>query len=132
MVLYRTGIAGLWRNWSGYLRLAAWFGVITLAMALVCDIVCLTIGPMSVDLLTLIEYHLVVVKCRSLNSELSLCTPVQCCLAAAVCLSSVLPTCVTRRAVPTDVGRGYIPKVFTFKNLYPLNPILWDLVGTGF
>ena len=56
-----------------------------------------------------VKYHLVVVKGRSLNSELTLCfsgsTPVQCCLAAAVCLSSVLPIRGTRHAVPT-VSRG--------------------------
>ena len=31
----------------------AWAGVITLPMAAVCDLVCLAIGPMSVDVLTL-------------------------------------------------------------------------------
>ena len=44
------------------------------------------------------------VKRRSLNSELSLCfsgSPVQCCLAAAVCISSMLSTRGTRRDVPT-------------------------------
>ena len=43
----RIGIARLWRNWYGYRRWAAWDGVITLAMADVCDRVCLEIGPVS-------------------------------------------------------------------------------------
>ena len=49
----RTGIARLLRNWSGYRCVDAWAGVITLAMAAVCDLVRLAIGPMSVDLFTL-------------------------------------------------------------------------------
>ena len=48
-----TGIVRLWRNWDMYYRLAAWDGVITLAVVVVCDIVRLEIGPMSVDLFTL-------------------------------------------------------------------------------
>ena len=50
------------------------------------------------------------VKFRSLNSELSLhfsgLTPVQCCQAASVCLSFVLSTRGTRRAVPTVSRRS--------------------------
>ena len=49
----RTGISRLWRNWAGYRRLAAWYRVITLAMAAVCDRVRLEIGPVSCVLLTL-------------------------------------------------------------------------------
>ena len=49
----RTGIARLWRNWSGYRCLAAWAGVITLYMTAVCDRVHLTIGPVSGVLITL-------------------------------------------------------------------------------
>ena len=49
----RTGIARLLRNWYGYRCLADWAGVITLAMAAVCDRVCLAINPVSGDLLTL-------------------------------------------------------------------------------
>ena len=52
-VLSRTGIARLWRNWSGYCRWAAWVGVITLAMAEVCECVCLAIGAVSGVLFTL-------------------------------------------------------------------------------
>ena len=55
-----------------------------------------------------IEYNLIVVKSRSLGSGLSLCfsgLPVQCCPAADVCLSSVLSTRGTCRAVP-EVSRG--------------------------
>ena len=48
-----TGIVRLWRNWAGYRRLAAWAGVIKLAMAEVCDHVRLEIGPVSGDFLTL-------------------------------------------------------------------------------
>ena len=49
----RTGIARLWRNWAGYCCLDAWGGVITLAMATVCDRVRLAIGAVSGNLLTL-------------------------------------------------------------------------------
>ena len=52
-VLSRTGIVRLWRNWAGYCRLAAWVGVITLNVAVVCDRVRLAIGPRSVSLATL-------------------------------------------------------------------------------
>ena len=48
-----TGISRLWRNWAGYHCLDAWDGVITLAVAVVCDIVRLEIGPMPVYLFTL-------------------------------------------------------------------------------
>ena len=61
------------------------------------------------DLGDLFRREPLVVKCRSLNSELSPCfsgsTPVQFCPDAVVCLSSVLPTRGTRHAVPT-VSRG--------------------------
>ena len=46
-VLSRTGIARLWRNWAGYRCWAAWAGVITLAMDLVCERVRLAIGAVS-------------------------------------------------------------------------------------
>ena len=49
----RTGIVRLWRNWNGYRRLAAWAGVITLAVAVVCDRMSQAIGPRSVALSTL-------------------------------------------------------------------------------
>ena len=52
-VLSRTGIAILWRNWAGYRRLAAWAGVMVLALAVVFDIVRQAIGPGSVALSTL-------------------------------------------------------------------------------
>ena len=49
----RTGISRLWISWAGYRRLAAWAGVITLAVAVVFYILRLEIGPMSVYLFTL-------------------------------------------------------------------------------
>ena len=52
-VLSRTGIARLWRNLAGYLRWAAWAGVITLAVSAVCEHVCAAIGAVSVFLFTL-------------------------------------------------------------------------------
>ena len=52
-VLSKTGIDRIWRNWDGYCRLAAWSGVITLAVAVVCDRVLREIGPRSVDLANL-------------------------------------------------------------------------------
>ena len=54
MVSSRTGIARLWRNWSGYRCSAAWAGVITLAVTAVCDLVRLEISPMSGDFFTLV------------------------------------------------------------------------------
>ena len=48
-----TGIARLWRNWAGYYHFAAWDGVITLAVAVVCDRVLLAIGPRPVGFSTL-------------------------------------------------------------------------------
>ena len=91
-----------------------------------------------------IEQHLIVVKHRSLNSELSLCfsgSPVQCCPAAAVCLLSVLSTHGTGRAVPT-VSRGStistrpdILNTLTYKSAgtdnapqgpAPLVPVTWN------
>ena len=47
------GIARLWRNLAGYCRWAAWAGVITLAMAVVCERVRVEMGAVSVFLFTL-------------------------------------------------------------------------------
>ena len=52
-VFPRTVLDILWRNWSGYRRLYAWGGVITLVMEVVCDLVCWAIGLGSVALSTL-------------------------------------------------------------------------------
>ena len=52
-VLSRIGIAGLWRNWAGYCRLAACAGVMKLSMEVVCDSVNREIGPRSIALYTL-------------------------------------------------------------------------------
>ena len=52
-VSLRIGIARLWINWSGCRRLAAWAGVMTLAMGVVCDIVRQAIVPGYVSLSTL-------------------------------------------------------------------------------
>ena len=49
----RTGIVRLWRNWAGYRRMAAWDGVMTLAMEVVCDLLLQAIGPGSISLCTL-------------------------------------------------------------------------------
>ena len=51
--LSRTGNARLWRNLAGYFRWDTWDGVITLAMAAVCERVCAAIGAVSFFLLTL-------------------------------------------------------------------------------
>ena len=51
--LSRTGIARLWINWARYCRLAAWAGVITLAVSVIVDRMRLAIGPRSVALDTL-------------------------------------------------------------------------------
>ena len=48
----RKGITRLWRKWAGYFCLAAWAGVIALAVVVVCDSVRLKIGPRSVALAT--------------------------------------------------------------------------------
>ena len=48
-----TGSSILWINWAGYCRLAAWAGVITLAMAVVCDRMSQAMGRKSVMLYTL-------------------------------------------------------------------------------
>ena len=53
VVLSRTVIARLWRNLAGYCRWAAWPGVITLAMAAVCERVRAEMGAVSVVLFTL-------------------------------------------------------------------------------
>ena len=52
-VFSMTGSARIWRNWAGYCRLAAWDGVMTLAMAVVCDRVRQAIGLRSVALYTI-------------------------------------------------------------------------------
>ena len=52
-VLSKTGISRNWRNWDGYCCLAAWDGVMTLAVAVFCDRVRLVIGPRSVALATI-------------------------------------------------------------------------------
>ena len=49
-VLSRTGISRLWRNLSGYRRWAAWYGVITLVIAAVCERMRVGMGAVSVDL----------------------------------------------------------------------------------
>ena len=51
--LSRAGIARLWKNWAGYCCLTAWEGVMTLAMAVVCDQVRQAIGLRSVALSTI-------------------------------------------------------------------------------
>ena len=43
----RTGIARLWRNLRGYLRWAAWAGVTTLSVFVVCERVRLATGAVS-------------------------------------------------------------------------------------
>ena len=48
-----TGIDRLWRNWDMFCCLSAWAEVIKLAVAVVCDRVRQSIGPMSVALSTL-------------------------------------------------------------------------------
>ena len=52
-VLYRTGIARLWRKWAGYCSLDAWARVMTLDMAVFWDHVRRAIGPRSVVFSTL-------------------------------------------------------------------------------
>ena len=49
----RTGIARIWRNLAGYRRCAVWAGVITLAMAAVCERVRVAMGAVSVVLFNL-------------------------------------------------------------------------------
>ena len=46
-------IVRIWRNWAWYCRLDAWAGVITLAVAVVCDCMRLEIVPRSIALDTL-------------------------------------------------------------------------------
>ena len=52
-VFSRTGSARIWRKWAGYCHLAALAGVMTLDMAVVCDLVRRSICPGSVTLSTL-------------------------------------------------------------------------------
>ena len=52
-VSLRTGIYRLWINWDGYCHLAAWAGVMTLDMEVVCDLERQEIGLGSFALSTL-------------------------------------------------------------------------------